>query len=226
MRFIEKRMFKDQLYEQFAQQVRALANPHRLEILDLLAQGERTVDEIAKEAGLKVGSASQHLQVLRQAGILRVRREGLFAYYRLADEQVCRAWSALRELSESQNAEVERLVRTFLSDRDSLQQITQEELRERMADGETVVLDVRPAGEYRSCHIRGARSIPIDELERRLSEVPTDKEIVAYCRGPYCVFADEAVSLLRKHGIRARRLEVGLPDWRARGYAVTRGETT
>lgn len=215
MRIPTKRQFKDQLYEQFARIGKALSNPHRLELLELLAQGERTVEELAKEASLPIANASQHLQVLRAAQLVDVRRDGLYAYYRLSDERVFGVWQALRDLGELQLAEVNRLVQSFLQDRSALQTVNAAELVERMEAGDVLVLDVRPELEYRSGHIPEARSIPIDELEARLSELPNDQEIIAYCRGPYCVFADEAVTLLQKHGYSARRLVEGLPDWQA-----------
>ena len=210
-----KRQFKDQLYEQFARIGKALSNPHRLELVELLAQGERTVEDLAAEANLPIANASQHLQVLRAAQLVDVRRDGLYAYYRLSDERVFRVWQALRDLGDLQLAEVNRLVQSFLQDRSPLKSITTSELLERMEAGDVVVLDVRPDLEYQSGHIPEARSIPIDELETRLGELPRDQEIIAYCRGPYCVFADEAVTFLQKHGYRVRRLVEGLPDWQA-----------
>jgi rhodanese-related sulfurtransferase/DNA-binding transcriptional ArsR family regulator len=215
MKINSKRKFKDQLYAQFARIGKALANPPRLELLELLAQGERTVESLAKEANLPMANASQHLQVLRAAQLVEVRREGLFAFYRLADDKVLRLWLSLRDLGNSQLAEVGRLVRSFLLDRNSLQSITAAELLRRLDEGSALVLDVRPTVEYQAGHLPGARSIPIDELEIRLKELPREREIVAYCRGPYCVFADEAVTLLRECGFQARRLIEGLPDWQA-----------
>jgi rhodanese-related sulfurtransferase/DNA-binding transcriptional ArsR family regulator len=214
------RAFKEQLYAQFARLGKALANPHRLELVDLLAQGERTVEELAREAGLSVANASQHLQTLRGAGLVEVRREGLYAHYRLADERVFRVWQALRELGEARLAELDRVVAHFLGGRDDLEAIDMQELRARLEDDAVIVLDVRPAEEYRAGHIPGARSVPVAELEQVLRDLPPDREIVAYCRGPYCVFSDEAVALLRERGYRARRLTAGLPDWRAAGLPV------
>jgi rhodanese-related sulfurtransferase len=215
MKIQSKRQFKDQLYEQFARIGKALSNPHRLEILELLAQGERTVEDLASEASLPIANASQHLQVLRAAQLVDVRRDGLYAYYRLSDERVFRVWQALRDLGELQLAEVNRLVQSFLQDRGPLQSINAAELVDRIEAGDVLILDVRPEQEYQAGHIPEARSIPINELETRLEELPRDQEIIAYCRGPYCVFADEAVTLLQKHGYRARRLIDGLPDWQA-----------
>ncbi len=220
MKIQNKRQFKDELYAQFARIGKALSNPHRLELVELLAQGGRTVEDLAGEANLPIANASQHLQVLRAAQLVDVHREGLYAYYRLSDERVFRAWQALRDLGEQQLAEVNRLVEGFMQDRSPLQSIGAAELVERIEAGDVVVLDVRPELEYRSGHIPEARSIPVDELETRLGEVSRKKEIVAYCRGPYCVFADEAVALLKKHGYRARRLVEGLPDWQALNLPV------
>jgi rhodanese-related sulfurtransferase/DNA-binding MarR family transcriptional regulator len=220
MKIQTKQHFKDQLYEQFARIGKALSNPHRLELVELLAQGERTVEDLAAEANLPIANASQHLQVLRAAQLVDVRRDGLYAYYRLSDERVFRLWQALRDLGELQLAEVNRLVQSFLKDRSPLQSMNAAELVERMEVGDVLVLDVRPELEYQSGHIPEARSIPIGELEARLSELPRDQEIIAYCRGPYCVFADEAVTLLQKHGYRARRLVEGLPDWQALNLPV------
>jgi rhodanese-related sulfurtransferase len=215
-----KRAFKDELYGQFARIGRALANGHRLEILDLLAQGERGVEELASEAALSVANASQHLQILRAAGLVEARRAGTSVRYRLADAAVVDLWRAMRALGESRLAEIDRLVDAYLNERQALEAVGPDELRHRLDDGDVTLLDVRPPLEYRAGHIPTARSIPIDELAARLAELPREQEIVAYCRGPYCVFADEAVALLTERGYRARRLAVGLPDWRALGHPV------
>ena len=214
------RAFKDRLYGEFAVIGRALANPHRLELLDLLGQGERSVEALAQEAHLTLANASAHLQVLRRARLVEADKRGLFVVYRLATSDVSALWRTLRDVGATQLAEVDRLVETYLTDREALAAISKEELVQQIDDGAIVVLDVRPAVEYDQGHIVGARSIPIDELERRLTELPPDREIVAYCRGPYCVFADEAVSLLVERGYQARRLTEGLPEWRAAGYPV------
>jgi rhodanese-related sulfurtransferase len=214
------REFKDRLFEQFAKIGKALASPKRLEIVDLLAQGERTVEEIARETAMSVASASQHLQALKGARMVEVRREGLYMHYRLADENVFRTWQAVRDLAESRLAEVEGVVEAYLLDRDALEAVDATELMERLSDRSVVVLDVRPEEEYRAGHIPGAISVPIDALEAALQTLPKDREIVAYCRGPYCVFSDEAVALLSSRGYRARRLRQGLPDWRAAGMPV------
>jgi rhodanese-related sulfurtransferase len=222
MKIKTKRQFKDELYAQFARIGKALSNPHRLELVELLAQGERTVEDLAREANLPIANTSQHLQVLRAAQLVNVRRDGLYAYYRLSDERVFRVWQALRDLGELQLAEIDRLVESFFEDRGTLQAISAAALVERMEAGDVLILDVRPELEYQSGHIPEARSIPVDELEERLSELPRNQEIVAYCRGPYCVFADEAVVLLQKHGYRARRLIDGLPDWQALNLPIER----
>lgn len=218
------RAFKEQLYEQFARIARALANPHRLELLDLLAQGERNVEDLAREAGMPVANASQHLQTLRAAQLVEARRDGLYAYYRLADDGVFRLWQAIRDLGEARLTEIDRLVNTFMKDRDSLQAVSAAELMALLHDDRVIVLDVRPEEEYQAGHIPGARCIPVAELEARLRNLSKDREIIAYCRGPYCVFADEAVKLLRAHGYQARRFAQGLPDWRAAGLPVERVE--
>jgi rhodanese-related sulfurtransferase len=223
MNSLTHREFKDRLFEQFARIGKALASPKRLEILDLLAQGERAVEEIARETAMPVASASQHLQVLKGARMVESRREGLYAYYQLADEAVFRTWQAVRALGETRLAEIDRVVETFLENRDALEAVGAAALMERLSDGNVVVLDVRPEEEYRAGHIPGALSVPVDALEAALQALPKDKEIVAYCRGPYCVFSDEAVTLLRSRGYQARRLAEGLPDWRAKGLPV---ETT
>jgi rhodanese-related sulfurtransferase len=216
----DHREFKDRLFEQFARVGKALASPKRLEIVDLLAQGERTVEEIARETEMSVASASQHLQVLKGARMVEVRRVGLYMHYRLADEDVFRTWQAVRALAESRLAEVEGVVEAYLENRDALEAVDATELMERLSDEGMIVLDVRPEEEYRAGHIPGAISVPIDALEAALQTLPKDREIVAYCRGPYCVFSDEAVALLSSRGYRARRLRQGLPDWRAAGMPV------
>jgi rhodanese-related sulfurtransferase/DNA-binding transcriptional ArsR family regulator len=218
-----KREFKDALFGEFARIGKAVASGTRLEILDLLAQGERSVEELAEETSQSVANTSQHLQVLRQTQLVEARRQGTFVRYRLADERVMRLGVALREVAEARLAEVGRLVDTYLEDRTTLQGIDCSELRRRIKDGSAVVLDVRPATEYEAGHIAGARSIPISELSERLKELPKSKTIVAYCRGPYCVFADEAASLLSRRGFKALRFEAGFPQWKLEGGAIAHG---
>ena len=216
----DHREFKDRLFERFARVGKALASPRRLEIVDILAQGERTVEEIAEETSMSVANASQHLQALKAARMVESRRQGLYMHYRLADEDVFRTWQAVRGLAESRLAEVDRVVESYLKDRDALEAVDATELMERLSDESVVVLDVRPEEEYRAGHIPGAISVPVDALQAALQMLPKDREIVAYCRGPYCVFSDEAVALLRSRGYRAYRLREGLPDWRAAGMPV------
>lgn len=216
------RSAKVALFDEFAGPAKALASGRRLELLDVLANGERTVDALAGEVALSVANTSQHLQVLRHAGLVISRREGTSVHYRLAGPEVFELWRALRTLAAARLAEVERLAATYLGARDQLEPVTREELARRLDDGEPVmILDVRPASEHAAGHLPGAVSIPVEELRRRLAELPTDREIVAYCRGPYCAFAHEAVALLRDEGFAARRLEDGLPEWQAAGLAVT-----
>jgi rhodanese-related sulfurtransferase/predicted transcriptional regulator len=215
---------KTALFDEFARAAKALASGRRIELLDVLANGERTVEALAGQVGLSTANTSQHLQVLRQAGLVTGRRQGTRISYRLADPDVFRLWQALRSLAASRLAEVERLATAYLGARDQLEPVTRQELARRLQDGDSVVvLDVRPVAEYAAGHLPGAVSVPVDELRRRLAELPADREIVAYCRGPYCAFAHEAVAMLREEGFSARRLEDGLPEWRAAGLAVTRG---
>ena len=216
----EKRTFKNLLYEQFARIGKALASPHRLELLDVLGQCERTVEALAQETGMSIANASQHLQILRVARLVETRREGTSIYYRVASEGVSTLWLSLRQLGEVHLAEIDRVVETFLHDRSDLQPIEANTLLECLRLDQVILLDVRPVEEYNAGHLLQALSMPLGELEARLSELPLEKEIVAYCRGPYCVFADEAVALLRERGYRARRLEHGVPDWRMLGLPI------
>lgn len=222
MKSEQKRAFKDEIYEQFARIGKAFSSASRLELIDLLAQGERTVDELAKETEMSVANTSRHLQVLKRERLVRRRKDGTRAYYTLADPEVYRAWKAVRTLAESRLAEVEETVTRYLSDREEMDALSSKELEARLEREDVLVLDVRPREEYETGHIPGARSIPIDQLEARLDDLPDDKEIVAYCRGPYCVYSDEAVRRLRESGRKAQRLSGGLPDWDAEGGAVKR----
>lgn len=215
-----KRRYKNQLYEQFARIGKALGSPHRLELLELLMQCERSVESLAAEMGLSVANTSQHLQVLRAAHMIEARREGTSIYYRVASEGVSTLWVSLRQVGEAHLAEVDRVVETFLQDRHLLQPIEADELLHRLSKDQVILLDVRPVEEYAAGHLPHARSIPVAELEKRLAELPLEKEIIAYCRGPYCVFADEAVSLLHARGYRARRLEQGVADWHTLGLPI------
>lgn len=218
------RQFKDAIYEQLGRIGKAVASPRRLELLDLLCQGPRTVEVLARAVDQSLANTSQHLQVLRRARLVEAERDGVLVRYRLADEMVCSFFRSLQRLAEARLAEVERVTREFLEERGSMEPVDQDTLLERMRRGEVTVLDVRPAEEYRAGHIPGALSVPMNELEGRLAELPHDREVVAYCRGPYCVLAIEAVALLRKRGFDAVRLEDGVPDWRARGLPVATGE--
>jgi rhodanese-related sulfurtransferase/predicted transcriptional regulator len=217
------RAAKQALFDGFARVGKALASGRRIELLDVLANGERTVEALARQLGLSVANTSQHLQVLRQAGLVATRREGTSVHYRLATPEVFELWRALRTLASSRLAEVERLAAAYLGARDELEPITRQELARRLEDGdELVVLDVRPTEEHAAGHLPGAVSIPLAELRRRLAELPRDRQIVAYCRGPFCAFAHEAIAVLTDAGLTARRLEDGLPEWAAAGLAVTR----
>ena len=217
------RAAKTALFDEFARAAKALASGRRMELLDVLANGERTVEALASEVGLSVANTSQHLQVLRQAGLVATRRQGTSIHYRLAGPEVFELWRALRTLARSRLAEVERLAAAYLGARDELEPVTRDELARRLQDGDNlVVLDVRPAVEHAAGHLPVAVSVPVSELRRRLAELPRDREIVAYCRGPYCAFAHEAVAVLREEGFSAWRLEDGLPEWQAAGLAVTR----
>ena len=216
----EKRCHKELLYHLFTQVASAMANPHRLELLDLLVQAPRTVEELAKEAHMSVANTSQHLQRLKQGRLVLDEREGLYIRYRLADPAVARLWLELRAVAERQLAEVERALDAYRQRRHEFEQISADELRTRLRNGEVVLLDVRPRVEYKAGHLPGAVSIPINKLERRLSELPPDKTIVAYCRGPYCVYADDALEMLAEHGWAVARLEEGVAEWQQAGYML------
>jgi rhodanese-related sulfurtransferase len=221
-----KRHFKNELYDQFARLAKAMASGRRLELIDLLAQGPRTVESLAEETDQSVANTSQHLQVLRQARVVETSRHGNYIHYRLADDHILRLWTALRTAGELRLAEVGSLVQAFMSDRAALQAVSQDELRRRLEDREVIILDVRPVSEYNAGHIAGARSVPIDELNSRFRELPKTRRIVAYCRGPFCVFADEAVMRLRARGFKAFLLEGGFPEWKLRGFPVTTGPSS
>jgi len=214
------RAFKTSLYGQFARIGKALSSAHRLEILELLAQGERTVDSLAGEVNVSLANLSQHLQVLRQAALVDSRKQGLFAFYRLAHPAVFELSKSLRTVAEHQLADLHRLVREHFGDRSDTEAVEMDELLKRLRSRKVVVLDTRPPNEYAAGHIRGALSVPVDDLQKRLRQLPKDREYVAYCRGPYCVYADRAVEILTSHGRRARRLREGFPEWRAAGYPI------
>ena len=220
---MQGRRFKAAVYEQFARVGKAVANPARLELLDLLCQGPRTVELLAGEAGLRIANASQHLKVLRAARLVEAEKQGLFVSYRLADQAVCDFFRSLRRLAESRLAEVGEITRSFLEGREGMEPVDRRALLARVRNGEVTVLDVRPAEEYTAGHIPGALSVPFKELERRLTELPRDREIVAYCRGPYCVLAVGAVELLKAHGFNAVRLSDSVQDMRAQGFPLVAG---
>jgi rhodanese-related sulfurtransferase len=211
---------KGALFDAFASVAQALGSGRRAEIVDLLAQGERSVEEIASEISQTVANTSQHLRVLARVGLVRSRREGTRVYYRLASERVADLWAAVRDVAVRHVAEVGVLADEYLGERDEVEKVSAAELQERLARGQVVVLDVRPEPEYKAGHIAGARSAPLPALESVASKLPKRREIVAYCRGPYCVYADDAVRLLRQRGLRARRLDVGFPEWRRAGRPV------
>lgn len=211
---------KQALFEQFALIAKTLGHPHRLDLLEQLAQGERTVEQLADKTGLSIANASQHLQRMARAGLVSGRRDGKFVNYRLSDDAVLDALAALRRIGERNLAEVERVVRSYFDQRDGFEPVTRKELLKRSRTATVTILDVRPADEFALGHLPGAFNIPLRALQSRLSELKRDNEIVAYCRGPYCVLSYEAVAALRKHGFNARRLEDGFPEWRAAGLPV------
>jgi len=215
-----KRKRKEQLYTLFAWMASALSNPHRLELIDLLVQSPRTVEELVHEAGMSVANTSQHLQKLKQAGLVADEREGLYVRYRLADPAVARLWLELRAVAQHQLAEVERALDAYRTRRHEFEQVPIGDLQKRLRRKEAILIDVRPEVEYQAGHLPGAIGIPLDDLERRLKELPHDKTIVAYCRGPYCVYADDALGLLAERGWNVARLEEGVAEWQQAGYAI------
>ncbi|MCU0260165.1 MAG: metalloregulator ArsR/SmtB family transcription factor [Ilumatobacteraceae bacterium] len=217
------RQAKDALYDAFGEVAKALASGRRAELVDVLAQGERHVEELADEIGQSVANTSFHLRALATAGLVTTRREGTRIYYRLASDRVAELWAALRDVAAAHHEHLDDLAAAYLGDRSRLEQVGREELAERIRSGDVVVVDVRPAAEFVAGHIAGARSIPVDELAANLRSLPADVEVVAYCRGPYCVFADDAVRLLRRRGRRARRLVDGFPEWRRAALPVEAG---
>jgi rhodanese-related sulfurtransferase/DNA-binding HxlR family transcriptional regulator len=211
---------KAALFDAFASVAQALGSGRRAEIVDVLAQGERSVEELATEIEQSLANTSHHLQLLSRAGLVRSRRVGTRVYYRLASDRVGDLWAAVREVAERHVAEVHVLAGDYLGERDGVEQIAADELEARLAKGTVIVLDVRPEPEYRAGHIPGALSAPLDSLGRIAAKLPKRREIVAYCRGPYCVYADDAVRMLQERGLKARRLDVGLPEWRRAGHLI------
>jgi ArsR family transcriptional regulator len=211
---------KQVLFTQFASVAKAAAHPHRLELLEQLAQGERSVERLAERVGLSIANASQHLQQMRRAGLVTTRRDGKYVLYALTDDSILTFLASLRRIAELRSAEVGRVVHTYFDDRDSMEAVTRTELVERLRNGTVTVLDVRPDDEFALGHVPGALNVPLSALEERLSEFDSSREIVAYCRGPYCVLSYEAVAMLRARGFKVRRLQDGMPEWRAAGLPV------
>jgi ArsR family transcriptional regulator len=216
---------KQALFAQFAAIAKTLGHGHRLELLEQLAQGERTVEVLAQRTGLSVANASQHLQHLRRAGLLQSRRQGKFVHYTLADDGILDVLTALRRIAERNVAEVERVIRSYFNKLDDLEPVTRKQLQKMIREGTVTVLDVRPPDEFALGHVPGAVNIPLRALKERLSEISPGQEIVAYCRGPYCVLSFEAVAFLRSRGFKVRRLEEGLPEWRAAGLPIKIGSS-
>jgi rhodanese-related sulfurtransferase/DNA-binding transcriptional ArsR family regulator len=221
---MEGREAKDRLYEQFAHTAKAVASPKRIELLELLAQGERTVEALARATGMRLSTTSAHLQVLRRARLVETRKQGTKVHYRLAGDEVAAFVAALRDLARARLAEVDRVVQDYFVARDALEPVSRQELVDRAGRGEVVILDVRPAAEFAAGHIPGALSVPLDQLDAALSRLPRRAGIVAYCRGPYCVLAPQAVQRLRAKGFEARRLVDGMPEWRLAGLPVAVGD--
>ncbi len=217
---MNKRDFKDKVYSELAKITKSMANPHRLEIIELLAQGDFSVEQIAEQTHLTIANASQHLQVLKVAHLVEINRQGNFIFYRLSNSNVFKAWKSLRELGVERIAAIDKVVKEFRKSKFDFETVTINELIERIESGKVTILDVRPESEFNQGHIANAISIPIDELSKRLKELPKRTEIVAYCRGPFCMYADEAVALLTKAGYKAIRLEEGFPDWKLQDLPV------
>ena len=217
---MNKRQFKDKVYGELAKITKSMANPHRMEIIELLAQGEVSVEQIAEQTNLPIANASQHLQVLKQAQLVEVNRQGNFIFYRLSNDNVFKAWKALRDLGVERISTIETVVKEFKKSKFDFESVTIDDLIEKIDSGKVTILDVRPESEYRQGHIANALSIPIGELLTRLKELPKRTEIVAYCRGPFCVYADEAVAMLAQAGYKAKRLAEGFPDWKVKELPI------
>jgi rhodanese-related sulfurtransferase len=223
---MSRQNLKQQIYSQVARIGKVVCHGHRLELLEYLAQGERTVEALAKLTGLSVANTSQHLRVMRHSGLVEARKNGLYVYYSLADDEIVRLLSSMRRLAESHLADVDRLVRAYLTVKDELEPIPRMELLDRARRGLVTVLDVRPSEEYASGHVPGAVNVSLKDLEQWLKKLPHNQEIVAYCRGPHCVLAFEAVAKLREQGFQARRMEDGFPEWREAGLPVEKSVVT
>lgn len=219
-----RRKAKDELYDAFASVAKALGSGRRVEIVDLLAQGERSVEEVAREIDQSVANTSHHLRSLATSGLVRSRRDGQRIIYRLAGDRVAELWAALRDVAATHVADIDVLAGAYLGARDQVEEVTAEELESRVRKGRAIVIDVRPAAEYRAGHIAGARSIPLERLADGADEFPEGREVIAYCRGPYCVYADDAVRLLTERGISSRRLDVGYPEWSSEGRPTEASE--
>lgn len=220
IRFMEKREFKDSVFSELARISGALSNPRRLEIIDLLSQGEKTVEKIAQHTGMSIANASQHLQVLKNGSLVEIKRQGNFIFYRLTNDHVSEIWRNLRDFGTARLSEINKVVKEFRAEKQIFESLNISELLKKMITENVVMLDVRPQDEYASGHILDSVCIPMDELADRLNELPKNCSIVAYCRGPFCVFADEAIQLLRKNGYQAYRLEEGFPDWKLKGLPI------
>ncbi len=214
------REFKDLVFQEFAKLANAFASPKRLEIIDVLAQGERDVESLAKQAGMTVANTSRHLQILKSDRLLESRRSGVRIYYRLSDDQVYRCWKALQKLAESRVAEIREVVRQFYEEQDAMETLTREELWERIQDQSVTLIDVRPEEEYRQGHLPGAMVMPLHELKEKIKELPADREVAAYCRGPYCVLSAEAIRILKAAGIRSVRFNESIIDWKEAGLPL------
>jgi len=217
---MKSREFKDLIFQQFANVATAFSSPKRLEIIDLLIQGEKDVDTLTKQISANFANTSRHLQILKNAKLVDTRRDGVRIFYRISDDRVFNCWKSLQLLAENHAAEIKNVLKEFLEEQTALNALSKEELLTRLQLNDVIVIDVRPEEEYKNGHIEGSVSIPLVELKDRLNEIPKDREVVAYCRGPYCVLAPEAVSLLKKKGYNAVRLEEGLPEWKAAGLPV------
>ncbi len=217
---MKSREFKDLIFQQFANIATAFSSPKRLEIIDLLIQGEKDVDTLTKQISANFANTSRHLQILKNARLVDTRREGVRIFYRISDDRVFNCWKSLQLLAENHAAELKNVLKEFLEEQTAVKALSKEELLTRLQLNDVIVIDVRPEEEYKNGHIEGSVSIPLVELKDRLDEIPKDREVVAYCRGPYCVLAPEAVSLLKRKGYNAVRLEEGLPEWKAAGLPV------